>query len=293
MAVTGFTGIFKATNTKHPVVGPLPSFFIKDMFTIPQLLLIGAVGQIVILSTLPSRYALVPAFLFFLHTAVSTTIQAVSPSRNTFTQDAIPGRTSAQLPLASYDPRTSTPFGTQPARDGIVVLHLGVRLNHPLGFLAPGGKEVSEHFVKCNKDVLNGAKDFGCIGTSTWRAAERSSQNTLLNIFYFRNMEGLRAFAHDKVHREAWNWYTTFAKKQGYTHIGVFHEAFYSPPGGYETVYVHMPPTMLSATSVPTVNEQTGEEEWIRPVVDAEIPVLRSHLGRLGKTVKEEAHGEW
>ncbi len=50
---------------------------------------------------------------------------------------------------------------------------------------------------------------------------------------------------------------------------------------------------MLSATSVPTVNEQTGEEEWIRPVVDAEIPVLRSHLGRLGKTVKEEAHGEW
>ncbi len=44
--------------------------------------------------------------------------------------------------------------------------------------------------MKCNKDVLNGAKDFGCIGTSTWRAAERSSQNTLLNIFYFRNMEG-------------------------------------------------------------------------------------------------------
>jgi len=260
------------------------------MFTVRDFFVIGASFQIILVVILPTRYAIMPALLLLLHLIVSTVLQSRSRAANPFLAGTVFGKTSAQLPKISYDPRAAnkTAFGSQPAAEGVVVLHLGVRLNHPLGVLAPGAKEIGDEFARCNEAVLERADVFGCLGTSIWRAGERDRANTLMNVYYFRNLEGLNAFAHDPIHRQAWDAYNRVSKKLGYTHIGVFHETFYCPPGGYETVYVNTPPTLMGATSVKTFNEATGEEEWIRPVVNADTSALRSQFGRMGRAVRAD-----
>ncbi len=55
MAATGFTPIFKTSEKKHPVVQSFSTLFLKDALTIPQFLLLGAVGQILIMAVLPVR----------------------------------------------------------------------------------------------------------------------------------------------------------------------------------------------------------------------------------------------
>ncbi|KAK4119089.1 hypothetical protein N657DRAFT_321593 [Parathielavia appendiculata] len=155
-------------------------------------------------------------------------------------QSVIPGRTSAQLPSTSYDPLASSerassssspsPFGSKPASKGVVVFHLGIRFNHPLGPLSPSAKEVADQFQACHGDLLKRAREYGCLGATTWHGDEAARNNTLLIIYYFRDVDGLNRFAHDGIHRHTWGWFNrTVLQKRGHKHIGIFHEAFCAP----------------------------------------------------------------
>ena len=283
---------------------------IKDSFSLRTLFLIGATLQSLLTIVLPIHYALLPTFALLIHT-IATTIHAVITFRQpgsvptvlspaTHHNAPIPGRTSTRLPLASYDPsKSQTPF-TSPPPGGVVVLHLCVRFTHPLGYLAPGGREVAAHFMACNKRVFQSitssssptsskdkdqkAQDFGCLGYSTWRGDSLPTSNSLLTIYYFRDIAGLNKFAHDRVHREAWEWYNAdFVKKLGYSHIGVMHEAFYADERGWESIALNMPPTLLGRGGVLVRNEETGEGEWVTTLVDGRHPKLRSQLERMGR----------
>lgn len=166
----------------------------------------------------------------------------------------------------------------------MLVFHFGVRFNHPLGLLAPGAKETGDHFIKCNNEVHARRTEFGLLGMTQWRGAERASNNTLLNIFYFRDVEGLNRFAHDRVHRDAWK----FLANAGLKHIGFFHEAFAVPRHAYETIYANLQPTLLGATSVRLEGEKEGEERWIQPLVSLDHPRLRGQMARMGRAVAEK-----
>jgi fumagillin biosynthesis monooxygenase len=262
---------------------------IKNQFTLQELFLVGALLQLLLLAVLPSRYALLPTLILFLHTIATTTIQTLSKRHNTFAAGPMPSKSSAQFPSPGYDPRASpSPFtSSTPASQGVVVLHLGVRFNHPLGVLSPGAKQAGEANDACNERLFSVAREkFGCLGYSSWRASERAKNNTIVTIYYFRNLEGLHAFAHDEVHMEVWKWYEQFTRKLGFTHLGVFHEVFVSAPGQYETVYRNMPPVLMAAGSVPVRNEETGEEEWVGMMVDADRKKLWSSALRLGMEEK-------
>lgn len=261
-------------------------FIFKDIFSLPQLLLLGALGQIAIFAILPSRYALLPAVFLLLHSVATAAIQSTSPERNTFLNGTIPARTSAQIPNATYNPDPDSGkslFGSRAASQEVVVLHLGVRYSHPLGPLAPGAQQTTAYFIQLVEDLSKRAEEYGCTGFSTWRAAERSSNNTLMSVFYFRSVEGLHAFAHDKAHREAWDWLNKYIKDTGHTHLGVFHETFMSAPGAYETIYVNMHPMLLGGTNVKVHNEQSGEDEYVVPLVNADVTTLRSQYGRMDR----------
>jgi hypothetical protein len=164
------------------------------------------------------------------------------------------------------------------------VFHLGVRFNHPLGPLSPGGKELAERFEVCHRGLLKRAREYGCLGGTLFRGDEAANNNTTLIIYYFRDLDGLNRFAHADVHRQAWDWFNkTVLKEWGYSHIGIFHEAFCAPAGAYETIYVNMPPELMGAGHASIKNESTGEDEWVRTVVDASGPVWRSQLSRMGR----------
>jgi hypothetical protein len=259
---------------------------LKDSFSLTTLLVLGGVVQGVLSLMLPAGYALLPLVFLLLRAIVNTVRDLTSAENYALKRGVIPGRTSAQLPNTSYDPLRSekaSPFGSTPAEKGIVVLHLGARFNHPLGALAPGAKDFGDQFLACHKDLLKRAKEYGCLGGTSFRGDEAASSNTILTVYYFRNLEGLNRFAHDPVHRQAWDWYNRECLKKGYTHIGIFHEVFSAPPGAYETIYVNMQATMMAGGYANIKNEATGADEWVRSAVDASGPVWRSQQSRMGR----------
>jgi hypothetical protein len=68
------------------------------------------------------------------------------------------------------------------------------------------------------------------------------SGRTLMVVQYWRSFEQLHAYAHarDKEHLPAW---AEFNRKIGGNGaVGIFHESYLVPAGGYECVYANMPP---------------------------------------------------
>lgn len=208
----------------------------------------------------------------------------------------IPGRTSGQVPNLSYYPsddetsKTEKPaFGPAPAQQGVVVLHLGARFNHPFGPLGPGVKELGEQFAACNRELLGPRMDeFGCLGMTTYRGEDGGARNTLLSVYYFRDLEGLNRFAHDAVHRRAWDWFHRECVRRGYAHIGIYHEAFVVEPGAYEALYVNLQPTLLAAGQARIRNEATGEVEHLPTIVDASSSMWRSQYTRMNREIKRD-----
>lgn len=305
MAPASFKGIFTPTETRYRIPNhgngvSAPAQYtcalltneqglVKDSFTLSTLLVLGGLGQGLLSLVLPARYALLPLVFLLLRAAVLTALDIASPARFASKLGVVPGRTSAQLPNASFDPLRSdraSPFGSAPAEKGVVVFHLGARFNHPLGALSPGCKEIAEQFAACHADVLERAKEYGCLGGTSYRGDERASGNTLLTVYYFRDVDGLNRFAHGAVHQRAWKWYNEFAKKPGHSHIGIFHEAFCAPAGAYESIYINMQPTLMGAGSAAVTNESTGADEWVRTLVDASKSVWRNQHSRMGRETK-------
>lgn len=139
--------------------------------------------------------------------------------------------------------------------------------------------------------------EFGLLSTSTWRGTERASTNSILMVAYFKDVEGLNRFAHSKVHRDGWDWYLRFVRETGYRHLGIFHETFVSRSGDWEAIYADCEPTLLGAASVRVDGGVMGggkaEEAWIRPLVSADHPALKTQSKRMGLALgSTEATGQ-
>lgn len=292
--------------------------FVKDAFTLPTLLGIGALTQALVFTLLPARYSLLPAALLIGRAAISTILEVRDLKSNPLIEGAIPGRVTAQLPLplrskqgasasasagfsSGIPPQPS--FGNVPASSPLVVFHLGIHFNHPLGLLSPGAREIGASFEAMTASLAARRDDYGMISSSVWRGTERASHNAILFIAYFRSAADLNRFAHDKVHRDGWDWYHKFVRETGHRHFGLFHETFVTRRGEWETIYMDSPPTLLGNGNVKVgagpggeeevVGEekgllQGGEEAWIRPVVSADHPALRSQAKRMGMTLGME-----
>ncbi len=284
-------GVFPPCRTRHPVMHDRFTFVVKDLFSIRGFLLVGVligiwIRQLLLwLRPLEGRADHLAIWLtigFALYFSYTTVAQSYWPSLNPFSRGVVYGKTSVQLPKPFYNPDVDSLFPPRPEQ-GVVVFLVGARFSHPLGVLAPGGYEIGQKFHACIDELAERAKDFGCLGSSMWRGAESARNNTIMSVIYFRDMECLHKFAHDKIHREAWQWFSDFAHKNGYKHIGVYHEAFYSRPGEFETTYNNMPPILLASTNVPVHNTATSEDGWVRPMVNSDVPAMRTMWHRMGK----------
>lgn len=271
----------------------------------------GALFQTLIVAFLPAGYALLPLAFIIGRSIISTILAVRAQNISTFTSGIIPGRVTAQLPLPLPSRSRSPPlngnpgdpivyFGHEPAATSLVAFHLGVNFYHPLGLLAPGAREIGAHFQSMTAELTARRDEFGMVNMSTWRGTERSSNNTIMLIAYFRSVADLNRFAHDKVHRDGWDWYHNFVKETGYRHLGIFHETFLSRPSEWETIYVDCQPTLLGGGSVTIsgcAKDGMAEKEasvegrkdmWIRPLVSANHPALKSQSKRMGTTLGME-----
>lgn len=124
----------------------------------------GALAQIVLFAILPYRYAVVPALILTLHSIGSTIGQMLfyKTNENPYMTGVTQGSTSSQPP--SW--KTSR-YPNAPCSSSIVVFHLGVSYNHPLGPASPGAYELFTHFMNMSKAINGKKEEYGLLGMSS------------------------------------------------------------------------------------------------------------------------------
>ncbi|KAF2434346.1 hypothetical protein EJ08DRAFT_693879 [Tothia fuscella] len=169
---------------------------IKEQLQLSSWLAIGACLNAILFLAI-GRLAFTFPVLLITYRFGDALLQAWGLKKTPYMEGSIMQKYSAQLPNADGT------FGPKPANQQIVVFLIGARCNHPMGILAPGYKELGEYFYSMQKDVEASAEKYGFLGGSDWTATgERATGNHLLTVMYFKNSEGLHAFAHDSLHRD-------------------------------------------------------------------------------------------
>ncbi|KAK3342572.1 hypothetical protein B0H65DRAFT_223662 [Neurospora tetraspora] len=282
-----FRPIFNPTK-QRPLGSPPPKeIIIKDAFRLRTLMAMGALAQILLFAILPYRYAVVPALILALQSIGSTIGQMLfyKTNENPFMTGVVQGITSGQPP--SWQ---TGRYPNAPCSSPIVVFHLGVSYNHPLGPACPGGNEFYTHFMNMIKAMNEKKEEYGLLGMSNWKQTKRATHNAGLVIMYFRNVEGLHKFAHDKEHRDGWDFLHDFRKK-GYNHITALHETFEVPAGAWESIYLDSPPILMGDTTI-KVTEKDGSSTWYKSLVDASVRPLTGMMNRMarGKATARERY---
>ncbi|POR36032.1 Uncharacterized protein TPAR_03785, partial [Tolypocladium paradoxum] len=240
---------------------------VKTLFTQHAVVLAAAFFQFLVCMLLPDAFSIVPSAVLLLGYAVTTLIHHLTPSSpaNPYTQHVVPGRATAQLPGPSGS------FGADPGAQGLVVFNLGVQWNHPLGILCPGGIDTARRFLAMNADLMRRREELGLVSINDWKGASLDTASSLVITYYFRDVESIHRFAHEELHRAAWDWYNGHR----FPHIGIFHETFIVPARSYESIYANCIPVGLGRGAV-RCDGVEGDEQWLNTLVGADTPALKT-----------------
>ena len=130
---------------------------------------------------------------------------------------------------------------TVAAEGEVVVFHIGMRINkwRAVRSWLPVFKAMPGMLKELSQD-----KESGLLGYRLMFAGPRVPYI----VQYWESKEKLLAYAADtgKKHRPAWTAYNKAARKAGGA-VGIWHETYLVPAGGYETIYVNMPEFGLGA----------------------------------------------
>ncbi|PHH67730.1 hypothetical protein CDD83_6446 [Cordyceps sp. RAO-2017] len=170
-------------------------------------------------------------------------------------------------------------FGPAPAQAGLVVFNLGIQWNHPLGPLCPGGPEAARHFMAMSADLERRRDELGLVAVSEWRGAGVANATTVVLSYYLRGLDALHRFAHEPLHRAAWDWY----RRADRPHLGIYHETFVVPAGAYENIYDNCIPVGLGRGSVRCRAPDGGDPLWVNTLVSADTPALKTQMLRMGR----------
>ncbi len=89
--------------------------------------------------------------------------------------------------------------------------------------------------------ALAADRDSGLLGYSTYRRLPRE----LVVVQYWRGTEELIGFAHQEMHRKAWNDFYRLATAGAA--VGIWHETYVVPAGRYETIYGIVPKIAMAS----------------------------------------------
>lgn len=167
---------------------------IRDQLTLSTWLCVGAAAQGLLFLAI-GRIALLPAFALLAYRTFIAYAMSTGWMRNTYMDDIILKKFSAQFPDEEGK------FNGRPASSDVVVLLIGMRVNHPLGMFTPGMKDFGGFFEGMAEDLEKHGEEFGYLGMTSWTSnGARETKNEMLNVGYFRTTEGLQAFARSKYH---------------------------------------------------------------------------------------------
>ncbi|GAB7350094.1 hypothetical protein MBLNU459_g0761t1 [Dothideomycetes sp. NU459] len=248
---------------------------VRDSFSTTTWLCLGAAVQSAAFTIL-GKYAVVPAVAYLLYRAIVTYAMVTGLLPNTQMDGVLKDRITAQFPDSEGH------YGSKASNSDVCVFLLGTRCNHPLGLVAPGFREVSDHFAAMSKDLSANADELGLLGFDSYLGTTRGTSNEIMTLFYFRTAKDVHDYSQGPVHRKAWDWWNKTVAQ--HPHIAITHELYQVPKGLWESVYINSNPTGVAATQH-KVTKKDGEVAWMSPVVDARKGILRSSAGRMGRDV--------
>jgi hypothetical protein len=222
-------------------------------------------------------FRLIPTILISTGTILNPELGNVSPSKTTV-----------------MFPKEDGSGDLNPAGRGVALLILGIKIAHPLGFLAPGAKEAGDFFTSLVEELNNNRTKYGWLSGSIVHGIPDggSEENGHLSIIgYFKTVKDLHDFAHGEKHRDAWNWWNKNASDL--PHIGLYHETYDVPKHSWEAIYLHCPPLGLAQAKL-EIEGKDGKREWTDLIVDAKKGVWRSSAGRMGRKegpIYDETYG--
>ncbi|MCH7628839.1 MULTISPECIES: DUF4188 domain-containing protein [Novosphingobium] len=146
------------------------------------------------------------------------------------------------------------------AHDGpLVVFLIGMRFNklHRIDKWLPVVRAMGPMIAELARDP-----DSGFLGWQPSLAGLR----TLLLTQYWRDFEALETYARarDRLHWPAWIAFNKAVGTDG--SVGIFHETYAVPAGGYETIYANMPPFGLGKVAglVPATGNRNAARERMK-----------------------------
>ena len=114
-----------------------------------------------------------------------------------------------------------------------VVFLIGLRVNQPLKFYkwVPVFMAMPKMLVELYRQP-----ELGFLHAESWYG------RTTIMVQYWRSMDQLLAYAkmRDAAHLPAWQAFNKAVGTDG--SVGIWHETYAVKPGGYENIYVNMPP---------------------------------------------------
>jgi len=124
---------------------------------------------------------------------------------------------------------------------GFVVFLIGMRINNPL--LIHKWWPVATAMPRMLKE-LQGQPQLGLLHSEMWFS------RTIILLQYWRSMEHLMNYARAKeaAHLPAWQAFNKAIGVNGA--VGIWHETYQVGSGGYENVYVNMPPFGLGRAGI-------------------------------------------
>ncbi|KAK5084855.1 hypothetical protein LTR70_007756 [Exophiala xenobiotica] len=281
-----FTSIYQPSSKKSNIQDSKFEILnvLRYNFSILTWILVGASLQALAVYLFSSgRYVLLISTILLIAKITRTLLQAYEITPNPYLEDVFPGRTTALLPNEE-----TGEIETASSRK-IAVLHLGAKSNHPFGYFAPQFSKVGEWIQKMNEGFDYGTTK-GFLGQTTFHRLDERGAPEVVLISYWSSVEDIWAFAHDDLHREAWQWWEKTIKENGY--VGINHEIFEADAQHWENIYVNFQPTMMGATTHLKKGGKTLEggivpDQWISPLVDARRGKLAKSSGRMGREISK------
>ena len=255
--------------------------FLRDNFTIVTWLCFGCVIQS-ILFLVGGRLALTPAVAILLYKTLDAYAQSIGILPNSYMKGVIQKKFSIAFPDEEGN------FGSEPSNADVVVFLIGVRINHPLGMLAPGFRELN--MAGMVKDLEDHSEEYDFLGMTNWlNASDRTTNSEIMQVCYFRSNEGLQKFAHAEIHRTNWDHWNRTSKKN--PHLSIYHETYHVPKGHWESIYINSHVSGINTTAHKVIDEE-GKDKWTYPMVDASKGALRTSMGRMSRSLGHE-HDEY
>ena len=159
-------------------------------------MLFGAVLQTALIVLIPRTYAVTPALVILLLRAADTIAITLGVKRNPYMTDVIMKKSSAVVP--SIDGQ----FAEEPSNEKVVILMLGAKTNHPMNAFAPHLGELNAFIERMAESLDANAPSNGFLGQSSWFNRDKNGCIQFNLISYWRSIDDLHMFAHDKLHRE-------------------------------------------------------------------------------------------